>query len=231
MRYAKTEQEVAAFCAELISRQVMLKRDCESLQNEEFRTLVEKQLAGVGMQLIDNIYSDYFAVSLKREYEQVIDDPKKTESASNNLGFNASTSALLSIVWALLILPKREKQSNEANRIPDQLNFVEKKRRPIPINSEIFLLEENFRLEFGHIFGKRNKQKFTESLNDLVRAGFLKRRTLKGNTELAETRLYEGPLLDTLIDYSEMVEHIRSGLLENLGSVIGSGDSLTIAEN
>ena len=68
-------------------------------------------------------------------------------------------------------------------------------------------------MDYADLFGKRSKGAMTESLNELVALGFLIRK---------DKKLYEGPLLDSLIDYTEMVEHIQAGLLEQLPSIMQS---------
>jgi hypothetical protein len=231
MQFLDIKKQARLFCADIISRQVILKKEAKDLQDEEFRRLVENHLEMVGLELIDNIYADYYAIAVKKEYELILEDQKSGEYHSNNQQMNKGSMALLTILWALLILPKRERQTADIERIPSQINFIRSEKRPIPKGIEVYVQEETFRLEYGHIFGKRNKSRFSECLNELVRLNLIKRKTMKSkfNDEM-ETRLIEGPLLDTLIDYKEMIENIKDGLLVDLPKLLEKTESLKFEE-
>jgi hypothetical protein len=212
IEFSDLEAKAEAYAANLIAKQYVRKKEAKDLLDESFRKLVENRLSKVGLELIDNIYSEFFVIGLKKENEFILEDEQSGEFYSNNLRMSKGAMALLAIVWSLLILPKRERQTSGEQRIPKQIKAFDNIPRPIPKNLESDGIPEDlFRLEFKDLFGKNSKTEFGRNLNELVRLGFLKRR---------DQKLYEGPLLDTLVDYSEMSENIQHGLLEKLPEML-----------
>jgi len=207
-QFPEEDEHVTAFCAKLIAEQSLPKNEYKRyFEKESFSQKVDAHLSQVGMELLTHVYSDYYVVGLKRTYETALE--KKGEYYSNNLGMSRNTMALLTIVWCLLILPKREKQTQKQQL--SQLRFLRDTPRPLRKEEEISIPEEQFKLEYSDIFGKKSKVKFGTALNELVRLNFLKKR-IKNSV----THLVEGPLLDTLIDYKDMMDHIEQGMFEDL---------------
>jgi hypothetical protein len=107
--------------------------------------------------------------------------------------------ALLTILWSLLILPKRQRQQE----VPPG----EASDRPATVSPELDIVLERKTLEadFGHLFGSQIR--FHGYLNELKRRGFIRERRGK---------LTEGPLLDVLIDYSTLAPRIIEGALSRV---------------
>lgn len=203
-QFPEEDDDVRAFCAALIAEQVLPKKEYEKkFRKESFTQKVTEHLDKVGMELLSHLYSDYYVIGLKQRYESVLE--KNGEFHSNNLGISRSAMAILTIVWCLFILPKREKQTQK--QAYAQLKFLRDEPRPLRDEDKIVIPEEQFKLEYSDIFGKKSKIKFDTALSELVRFGFLKRHN---------KQLKEGPLLDSLIDYKNMMDHIENGMFEDL---------------
>jgi hypothetical protein len=108
--------------------------------------------------------------------------------------------ALLTILWSLLILPKRQRQQEAQGDIGDN-------GHPPPVRADLDVVVERKTLEadFGHLFGSQIR--FHGYLSELKRRGFIQERRGKIN---------EGPLLDVLVDYSILAPRIIEGALSRV---------------
>lgn len=95
------ERDAGIICANLL-RKGYLKKSClPTLElDEALLHQVQERLAQVGMELVWNSYSPYYAVRFTRNIQDTIDE-------SNNLGLKNNEVAMLVILWSKLILPKR----------------------------------------------------------------------------------------------------------------------------
>src|SRR5919108_3789693 len=75
-----------------------------------YREGVESALRQVGLELAENVYAPYIAVRVTRELETPVFEDGRGGYWSNNVGLSGGAMALLTILWSLLILPKRQRQ-------------------------------------------------------------------------------------------------------------------------
>ncbi|HEX2529880.1 MAG TPA: hypothetical protein VHK70_00235, partial [Burkholderiaceae bacterium] len=98
--------------ARLMTHQA-LRRDYKlvkrALSDEQFRTDLDARLAACGLKFMDNVYADYVTLSLARDVEPKVFGARDTWQ-NNNFGLARDGVALLVVLWALIILPKRERQ-------------------------------------------------------------------------------------------------------------------------
>jgi hypothetical protein len=80
------------------------------LVDAAYREAVEGALRQVGLELAENVYAPYIAVRVARELETPVFEDGRGSYWSNNVGLSAGAMALLTILWSLLILPKRQRQ-------------------------------------------------------------------------------------------------------------------------
>lgn len=168
-----------------------------------FRQEVEANLAACGLRLLDHPFAAHVAVALLRETEGAVFDDGEQWQASN-IGLPKDAIALLVVLWALIILPKRERQlgrevedgqgdmfGNIVKAVGDDVS------RGIPEN---VLLED-----FGKLLGGKSKL--------MMNLGMLKKLSL---VEQRNKVICEGALLDLVFDYAEMAPRIINGALGDL---------------
>jgi hypothetical protein len=166
-----------------------------------YREGVESALRQVGLELAENVYAPYIAVRVTRELETPVFEDGKGSYWSNNVGLSGGGMALLTILWSLLILPKRQRQQEGQGDLGDQ------DRQPTVRAADLDIAVERKTLEadFGHLFGSQIR--FHGYLSELKRRGFIQERRGK---------ITEGPLLDVLIDYSTLAPRIIEGALSRV---------------
>jgi len=203
---ADAELEVRAeeVCGRLLIDRYLPKRDYRDLLlDDALRAIVARRLSGVGLQLVESFTSDYFAVRLKREVEADIAFDWATNSR-----LPRGAVALLVILWAKLVLPKRVEPAELADSGTDSAAAKTPAR--------VVVTRDALYAEFGRKFGKTA---FARYLGQLKSAAFVREDRL-GN-------LSEGPLLDLLIDGVEMAQKLRDSVLwDLLERGPGSGDDL-----
>lgn len=211
------DTQLSTLIARLLAHRVIPRHDPlarRALLDDSFRSELEQRLAACGLRLVENPYAEHIAVALL---------PKETEAVfgsgeawlNNNLGLPRDGVALLVIVWALIILPKRERQISrvEAGRESQHDMFAAQKPLETGEAVSVGISEEALFADFGKQLGGRTR--FAANLGRLVNLGFLVRRN---------KWLEEGPLLDVLIDYSQLAPRIIDGAL---GEVLARRASLT----
>ncbi len=194
------------FTAKLIASRY-LPRDDHSVRrllvDLGFRQEVEANLAACGLRLLDHPFATYVAVSLLRETEGAVFDDGEQWQASN-MGLPKDAIALLVVIWALIILPKRERQLGRdiADGQSDMFGNIVK-----AVGEDVSRgIAENILLEdFGKLLGGKGRINFM--LPQLSRLGFIERRNKV---------ICEGPLLDLVFDYAEMARRIINGALGDL---------------
>jgi hypothetical protein len=166
-----------------------------------YREAVESALHQVGLELAEHVYAPYIAVRVARELETPVFEDGRGSYWSNNVGLSAGAMALLTILWSLLILPKRQRQQELAGdeRAPAE--------QPAAHTSAMDIAVERKALEadFGHLFGSQIR--FHGYLSELKRRGFIHER---------RSKITEGPLLDVLVDYSTLAPRIIEGALSRV---------------
>lgn len=96
----------------LLAHRVLPRKDKEVLRlltDDGLRQDVETRLAACGLRLLDHPYADHVALALTRDAENPVFETE-AEWLSSNVGLPRDGVALLILLWALIILPKRERQ-------------------------------------------------------------------------------------------------------------------------
>lgn len=199
----------AILVARLLAHRAIARDDAlarRALSDDVFRADLDARLAAVGLTLLENPYADHLAVGLRREVEDAVFGGM-ANWLSNNLGLPRDGIALLVVLWALLILPKRERQigRQSLSDLPQGDMFGGEK--PLPRGEEVAagLPEVTLVAEFGARLGGKTRINF--NLGVLARAGFIDRRN---------KLVHEGPLLDLAFDYQTMAPRIIEGALAEL---------------
>jgi hypothetical protein len=194
--------------ARLLTHQT-LKRDDRlvrrALSDELFRADVDTRLAAVGLKFLDNVYADHVTLALAREVEPKIFGAREVWQ-NNNFGLARDGVALLVVLWAQIILPKRERQ--EAHQPADQdQNDMFGKEKPLPRAEEtsIGISYRALLADFGDKLGKKTRMDM--NLGQLSKLGFIER---KGDF------IHEGPLLDLMMDTDVLKERIINGALADV---------------
>lgn len=194
--------------ARLFTHQTLKREDKlvrRALSDEQFRAEVDSRLAAVGMKFLDNVYADYVTLALARDVEPKIFGAKEVWQ-NNNFGLARDGVALLVVLWAQIILPKRERQ--EAHQLAnEEQNDMFGKEKPVP-RAEETSLGISYRAllaDFGDKLGKKTRMDM--NLGQLAKLGFIER---KGDF------IHEGPLLDLMMDTDVLKERIINGALADI---------------
>ncbi|MGM8060617.1 hypothetical protein [Vogesella indigofera] len=203
------EQSLTVLVSRLLAHRVIPRSDAlarRALLDDAFRAELDQRLAAVGLRLVENPYAEHIAVALL---------PAMTEPVfgsgeawlNNNLGLPRDGVALLVIVWALIILPKRERQISrvEAGREGQHDMFGAQKPLETGDTVSVGISEDALYADFGKQLGGRTR--FAANLGRLVNLGFLNRRN---------KWLEEGPMLDLMIDYAQLAPRIIEGALADV---------------
>jgi hypothetical protein len=166
-----------------------------------YREGVESALRQVGLELLENVYAPYIAVRVARELETPVFEDGRGSYWSNNVGLSGGAMALLTILWSLLILPKRQRQQEVQGEAGD--NGHQPSGRAIDL--DIMVERKTLEADFGQLFGSQIR--FHGYLSELKRRGFIHERRGK---------ITEGPLLDVLVDYSTLAPRIIEGALSRV---------------
>jgi len=201
-------QESQILIARLITHQTLKREDKlvkRALTDEMFRADVDARLLTCGMKFVDNVYADHVTLALVRDVESKVFGARDTWQ-NNNFGLARDGVALLVVLWAMIILPKRERQSLHLLSEQDQSEMFGKER-PMPRAAEASLGISYRALlaDFGDKLGKKTKMDM--NLGILNRLGFIER---KGDL------IAEGPLLDLLMDTDSLKERIINGALADI---------------
>lgn len=201
------DHELRTLTARLLAERALPRTDPlvrRALVDEGFRQDLEQRLAAVGLHLLDNPYAGHVAVALVPEVHEPVFGAGREYGASN-LGLKRDEIALLVILWALIILPKRERQLTrhklEDHGQDDMFGYAS----PMPQGESVSapISETSLLADFAVQLGGRHK--LTQFLLPrLARLGFIERRG---------GMIHEGPLLDVLLDYRVLADRIIHGTL------------------
>jgi hypothetical protein len=191
--------------ARLLTHQTLRRDDKmvkRALSDEQFRIEVDKRLLECGLKLLDNVYADHVTIALHRNVEPKIFGAKDIWQ-NNNFGLTRDGVALLVVLWAQIILPKRQRQETHQAIDVDQSDMFDKDN-PIPRaeDTSIGISYTTLLADFGDKLGKKTRMDMNLGL--LSKLGFIERR---GDVIL------EGPLLDLLMDTDLLKERIINGAL------------------
>lgn len=205
-----TIDDAALLAAQLLSKRWLPRQHPgikRALIDADLWQALEQRLAAVGLRLVDNIHADHVSVALLRSAESAVFDESGMHS-HNNFDLPRDGVSLLVVLWALIVLPKRERQ---AARAQDASNNEQSEmfaaQRPLPKASDVSPVVSYKALlaDFGPQLGK--KTRLDTNLKRLENTGFIVRR----GDDIAE-----GPLLDLLLDYDVMAPRILDGTLADV---------------
>ncbi|WP_334190809.1 hypothetical protein [Noviherbaspirillum sp.] len=194
--------------AQLLTHQT-LSRDHKlvkrALSDDLFRADLDARLIACGMKLLDNVYADNVTLALARDVEPKIFGAREVWQ-NNNIGLARDGVALLVVLWALIILPKRERQEAHQRAEEDQ-NDMFGKEKPMPRGEEasMGISYRSLVADFGEQLGK--KTRLDMNLGQLNKLGFIER---KGDM------IIEGPLLDLMMDTDTLKDRILNGALADI---------------
>jgi hypothetical protein len=200
--------EAQILIARLLAHQTLRRDDKlikRALSDELFREDLDSRLAACGLKLIDNVYADHVTLALTRDIEPRIFGAREAWQ-NNNFGLARDGVALLVVLWALIILPKRERQESHQNAAQDQDDMFGKDK-PLPRAEEVSLGISYKALlsDFGDRLGKKTRMDM--NLGQLRALGFIERRG---------DMILEGPLLDLMMDTAVLKERIVNGALGDI---------------
>ncbi len=176
-----------------------------ALSDELFRAEVDQRLLACGMRLLDNVYADHVTLALTREIEPKVFGAKDVWQ-NNNFGLARDGVALLVVLWAQIILPKRERQETHQHADDDQNDmFGVDKPLPRAEDTSIGIPYKALLADFGDKLGRKTRMDM--NLGILSKLGFIERR---GEV------IFEGPLLDLVMDTDLLKERIVNGALADV---------------
>jgi hypothetical protein len=198
----------ARLIARLVAERAITRRDPLAqrvLIDEAFRADIEQRLAACGLRVLDNPFADHIGIGLAQAAEASVFG-SADQWRSNNFGLQRDGVALLVLLWALIILPKRERQMA---RQPDDSGQSDMfgEARPTPGASESSrgvpegVLMDDYSKRLG------GKARVNINLGILSRTGFIHRRNKV---------IFEGPLLDLAFDYAQLAPRIIEGAMREL---------------
>lgn len=200
------EQDIKTLTARLLANRWLPRNDRlvrRALVDESFRQELDRRLADTGLQLLDNPYAAHVAVALTPDMAEPVFGARR-EYAASNLGLTRDEIALLVIIWALIILPKRERQVTRKEVSDDGQTDMFGAEKPVMFGEAVSgtLSETSLIADFGALLGGKTRIGF--ALGRLARLGFIDK---KGGL------IQEGPLLDVALDYRVMADRIIHGTL------------------
>jgi len=175
------------------------------LSDELFRAEIDARLLACGLKLLDNVYADHVTLALSRTIEPKIFGARDVWQ-NNNFGLARDGVALLVVLWAQIILPKRERQETHQHADDDQNDmFGTDKPLPRAEDASIGIAYKALLADFGDKLGKKTRMDM--NLGTLAKLGFIERR---GDF------IVEGPLLDLMMDTDVLKERIINGALADV---------------
>lgn len=210
------DHEIKTLTARLLAQRWLSRNDKlvrRALVDESFRLELDRRLADVGLRLLDNPYAAHVGVALEAELAEPVFGTGR-EYAASNLGLTRDEIALLVILWALIVLPKRERQVTRRELVDDgQSDLFGGADKPVAHGETVSgtLTEASLIADFGPRLGGRTKVR-NFMLGKLARLGFIERRN---------GLISEGPLLDLALDYRVMADRIIHGTLGEVLAAAG----------
>lgn len=208
------ESEIKTLTARLLAQRWLPRNDKQirrALVDETFRLELDRRLADVGLRLLDNPYAAHVGVALEAELAEPVFGAGR-EYAASNMGLTRDEIALLVIIWALIVLPKRERQVTRREVVDDGQTDLFGSDKPVAHGDSVSgsLSEASLLADFGPRLG--GKTKMGIALGKLSRLGFIERRN---------GVIGEGPLLDVALDYRVMADRIIHGTLGEVLAAAG----------
>lgn len=200
------DNALSILSARLIAHRFLPRNDPlarRALVDEEFRHSLETRLGEVGLTLLENPYAEYIAVGLSQDLEAFVFGEGDTW-LNNNMNLPRDAVALLIVLWALIILPKRERQIARAQKDQEGQADMFGAAKPMPQGDDVSVgvPEEALLADYREKLG--GKTRMIANLSQLARLGFIERRNRV---------IVEGPLLDLMLDYATLAPRIIEGAL------------------
>lgn len=204
------EAELQTLVARLAALRVLPRNDAlvkRALTDDLFFNALTERLKAGGLELVEHPYAEHVCLRIRRDMEQPVFGAED-HWLSNNLGLKRNEMALLVVIWALLILPKRSRQierKDDVTSVRQGEMFASDKPLPTADELNISIADATLLADFGDKLGR--KMGLQTGLGVLARQGFIERR---------DGRIYEGPLLDLVLDYNRMARRVLDGALADL---------------
>ncbi len=201
--------EAALLISELLARRWLPRshpRVKRALVDAELFALIEQRLAQSGLRFLDSIYADHVCLGLLPAAQNAVLG-EAGANANNNLELPRDAQALLVVLWALIVLPKRERQTSRVQEADAGQSDFFPGAKPLPaasVSSPV-LSYKTLLEDYGPQLGK--KLRLDANLKLLERHGFILRR---------QDEIAEGPLLDVLLDYDVLAARILEGALADV---------------
>ena len=204
------EKDVRMLVARLLAHQYLPRQDLlvrKALTDEPFRQELESRLHACGLKFLDSPYAGHVTLALDRDMEQGVLGEHETW-VSNTMNLDRSAIALLIVLWALIILPKRQRQlerkewgenQEQTELFADEKPLETGRKVSAPVSRNALIAD------FGDKLGKSTRIKM--NLGTLARLGFIIQR---------QEEIFEGPLLDLLLDYNQLAGRVLDGALHDL---------------
>ena len=179
-----------------------------ALLDEPFREELDRRLQACGLSLREHPYAAFVTLGLSKPSERSV-FAHDQGWLSSNLQLDRDAIALLVILWALIILPKRQRQRErqDADAAAAQQGQMFGEDKPIPLQQGVApsIAERTLLADFAERLGGR--MRINVNLGQLARHGFIQRRG---------GEISEGPLLDLAFDYERTSRRIMDGALSEL---------------
>lgn len=200
------EHELRTLIARLMTHRSMSRSDAlarRALVDDGFRHALDQRLAAVGLQLLDNPYAAHIAVGLADDMREPVFGQGR-EYAASNVGLMRDELAWLMVIWSLIVLPKRERQVSRRSLDDEGQDDMFGAEQPVEHGESVSgaLTEASLLADFGARLG--GKMKLNIAIGKLARLGFIERRG---------GQVFEGPLLDVLLDYRILADRVIHGTL------------------
>lgn len=204
------EKEVRSLVAKLLAHQYLPRQDKlvgRALSDEIFRQDLDSRLRACGLKFCDNPYAGHVTLVLESDMEPFVLGEQE-EWLSNTMNLDRGAIALLMVLWALIILPKRQRQierkelgeaQEQAEMFADDKPLETGRSVSAPVSRKALIAD------FGDKLGKATKIKM--NLGALARLGFIVQR---------QEEIFEGPLLDLVLDYHQLAGRVLDGALHDL---------------
>lgn len=202
------QEEAAQLAVRLIATGFLSREDAavvRALTDQPFRDELDRRLAACGLVLLDNPYAAHVAVAVAPEFAKGVFG-RDDHWISNTLGLSKPEITLLVALWALLIIPKRERQlaraelSGQAPLITDGVGIDREPRESI--------LDRTLIEDFKHLWAPTYVRR---CLTILARNKFI---------SIEDGKILEGPRLDLIMDYARMAPRIKEGILADYRKVV-----------
>ncbi|QNM96471.1 hypothetical protein [Chitinimonas koreensis] len=200
------DNALAILSARLIAHRFIPRNDPlarRALVDDDFRAALDHRLAEVGLALLENPYAEYLAVGLAEEMQPFVFGDGDAW-LNNNMNLPRDAVALLVVLWAQIILPKRERQIARAEKEREGQADMFGAEKPLLQGEEVSvgIPEDALYADYRDKLG--GKTRMNANLGQLARLGFIERRN---------KIILEGPLLDLMLDYGTLAPRVIEGAL------------------